>query len=151
MQPFEPSHSGPNNTPGISGVNRVQILGNLRQAGFFWRWHGKTGKNTKRQVIGVEKGGKRGIQGKPGKPGEIHCLFCFCLLLPAPWYRVTLCRQWLICLQQQNVYYVKILFVTPNEPHPKPWITGQAVAKHRATKGNSKNGRNIGVDVGKIG
>ena len=63
------------------------------------------------------------------------CLFWF--LLPASWSSVTWCRQWVIFffLQDQNACSVKISFVSAKQPHPKPWITGQALAKHRATKG----------------
>ena len=54
-------------------------------------------------------------------------------------------------LQHQDVFFVKIWFVNANQPHPKPWITGQAPAKHKASKCTSKKGGDIGVDVGKIG
>ena len=50
-----------------------------------------------------------------------------------------------------KMFVMSVSFLTANQPHPKPWITGQALAKHEATKGTSKNGGAISDDVSKVG
>ena len=56
-------------------------------------------------------------------------LACCCLLLDP---RVTLCRQWLIFRLWKR--WVCQNFFCPYQGDNKPWITGQALAKHQATK-----------------
>ena len=54
-------------------------------------------------------------------------------------------------VQHENIWYVKISYVTADQPDSKPWVTGQALAKNKVSKGTSKSGADIGVDVGQVG
>ena len=53
-------------------------------------------------------------------------------------------------LLQHTVWHFFLSFVTANQCDSQRWIPGQSLAKHKATKGTSKNG-DIGVDAGQIG
>ena len=60
----------------MSKLDGFQIRGNLRWVKKVWHWLRKTGKNAKRQVIGIEKQGKtganRGNGGNWGKTGKLQ-------------------------------------------------------------------------------
>mmetsp|Transcript_85249 Transcript_85249/g.149135 ORF Transcript_85249/g.149135 Transcript_85249/m.149135 type:complete len:156 (-) Transcript_85249:212-679(-) len=51
----------------------------------------------------------------------------------------------------ENIWYIKISYVTADQPDSKPWVTGQALAKNKVSKGTSKSGADVVVDVGQVG
>ena len=63
-----------------------------------------------------------------------------CLWWPATGSPCHLVQAMADFLQHHNDCYVIPSFAAVNQPHPRSWVTGQALAKHTATTGTSKNG-----------